>query len=114
LEKLIMTRTKFIAHTLLAGFALLNLSTALKASVAPITINRGSHGAAVIIDSENIPVDDKASPTSPNRSFPKLMSRGSHGASLATKASTMKSDMHAFAPPTFATRGSHGAAIIVN
>lgn len=58
-----MTYTKLIAHTLLAGFALLNLSTALKASATPITVTRGSHGAAVVVDSENIPVDTKASPT---------------------------------------------------
>ncbi len=109
-----MTRTKFIAHTLLAGFALLNLGTALKASATPIIVTRGSHGAAVIVESDNIPVDAKASPTSPNRDFPKLMSRGSHGASLATGGSAMKSDMQAFAAPTFATRGSHGAAIIIN
>jgi hypothetical protein len=109
-----MTRTKFIAHTLLAGFALLNLSTALKASAAPIIVTRGSHGAAVIVDSENIPVDAKASPTSPNHAFPGLMSRGSHGASLATEASAVKPNMQAFATPTSATRGSHGASVIVN
>jgi hypothetical protein len=109
-----MAYTKLIAHTLLAGFALLNLTTALKASAAPIIVTRGSHGAAIIVDSENIPVDAKASPTSPNRDFPELMSRDSHGASLATEGSAMKSDMQAFAAPTFATRGSHGAAIIVN
>jgi hypothetical protein len=109
-----MARTKFIAHTLLAGFALLNISTALKASAAPIIVTRGSHGAAVIVDSDNIPVDAKASPTSPNRNFPKLMSRGSHGASFTTEGSKMKPGMQAFAAPTFATRGSHGATIIVN
>jgi hypothetical protein len=109
-----MTRTKFIAHTLLAGFALLNLGTALKASAAPIIVTRGSHGAAVIVDSDTIPVDAKASPNSPNHAFPGLMSRGSHGASLATEASEMKPNMQAFATPTFATRGSHGASIIVN
>jgi hypothetical protein len=109
-----MTRTKFIAHTLLAGFALLNLSTALKASAAPIIVTRGSHGAAVIVESDHIPVDAKASPTSPNRDFPGLMSRGSHGASLATEGSVMKANMQAFAAPSFVTRGSHGASIIVN
>jgi hypothetical protein len=109
-----MTRTKLIAHTLLAGFALLNLSTALKASAAPITINRGSHGAAVIIDSENVPVDVKPLSNSPSRAFPELMSRGPHGASYATEGYAMKSDTQAFAAPTFVNRGSHGASILVD
>jgi hypothetical protein len=109
-----MTRTKFIAHTLLAGFALLNLSTALKAIATPITVTRGSHGAAVIIDSENIPVDAKALPTSPNRSFPKLMTRGSHGANIMSAASQMRSDKQAISVPNLMARGSHGAAVIVN
>jgi hypothetical protein len=114
LEKLIMTYTKLIAHTLLAGFALLNLTTALKASATPITVTRGPNGAAVIIDSENIPVDAKASPTSPNRSFPELMTRGSHGASFVTAASQMKSEKQAISVPNLVTRGSHGAAVIAN
>ncbi len=52
-----MTHTKVIAHALLAGFAVLNLGTALKANASPITVTRGSHGAAFIVDSEKIPVD---------------------------------------------------------
>jgi hypothetical protein len=114
LEKLIMTRTKFIAHTLLAGFALLNLTTALKASATPVTVTRGSHGAVVIIDAENIPVDAKASPISPNRSFPELMTRGSHGASIVSAASQMKSGKQAISVPDLMARGSHGAAVIAN
>ena len=109
-----MTYTKLIAHTLLAGFALLNLSTAVKASATPITVTRGSHGAAAIIDSENIPVDAKASQTSPNRSFPELMTRGSHGASVVSDASQMKSDKQAMSVPNLMARGPHGAAVIAN
>jgi len=109
-----MTYTKLIAHTLLAGFALLNLSTALKASATPVTVTRGSHGAAVIIDAENIPVDAKASTTSPNRSFPELTTRGSHGASVVSAASQMKSNKQAFSVPDLTARGSHGAAVIAN
>jgi hypothetical protein len=109
-----MTRTKLFAHTLLAGFAVLNLGTALKASASPVTVNRGPHGAAFIVNSDNIPVDTKSLPTSSNRSFPNLMTRGSHGASVITSAAAMKSDEQAIAVPHLVTRGSHGAAIITN
>jgi hypothetical protein len=109
-----MTRTKRIAHTLLAGFAVLNLGTALKANAAPITVTRGSHGAAFIVDSDHIPVDAKSLPTSPNPTFPELTTRGSHGASIVTAASVMKSEMQAFAVPTLVNRGPHGASMIAN
>jgi hypothetical protein len=109
-----MTRTKLIAHALLAGFAILNLGTMLKANAAPITVTRGSHGAAFIVDSDNIPVDAKSLPTSPNHTFPELTIRGSHGASIANTAAVMKSDMQAFGVPTLVNRGSHGASIIVH
>jgi hypothetical protein len=114
LEKLIMTRTKLIARTLLTSFALFNLSTAPKATAAPIIVNREPHGAAFIVNSETIPADLKSLLNTSKRSFPALMIRGSHGASFVTATSAMKSDKQAVAVPPLVTRGSHGAAIIAN
>jgi hypothetical protein len=109
-----MTCTKLFAHTLLAGFTLLNLSTALKASATPITVTRGSHGAAFIVDADNVPVGSKSLPNSPNRSFPVLMTRGSHRAARVVTSSMMTSNKQAVAVPTLVTRGPHGAASVAN
>ncbi|NJR56460.1 MAG: hypothetical protein HC768_19050, partial [Acaryochloris sp. CRU_2_0] len=60
-----MTRTKVLTHALLASFALFNIATTPKANAEPITVNRGSNGAAFIVDSKHIPLDAKTQPQTP-------------------------------------------------
>ncbi len=107
-----MTRTKLFTHTLLAGFALFNVATAPQANAEYVTITRGSNGAATIVKADKIPVDAQTQPNSPSHSFPKLVTKGPHGAvTLSTKSRSMKSEV-SVSVPNVITRGPNGAAVI--
>ncbi|MGB8702279.1 MAG: hypothetical protein WCD18_22915 [Thermosynechococcaceae cyanobacterium] len=108
-----MSHAKVLVHACLAGFALFNIASAPQANASPVTVIRGSHGAAFIVESDRIPVDARPLPSTPSQSFPKLATRGSHGAAQILSAS---SETHPNRPmtsvPNIIIRGPHSTAFV--
>ena len=75
-----MQRHKLLVHSLLAGFALLSLHQAPKASAETVWVQRGSHGAIQVVDRDRLPTGATPLSITGSQGFPDLVSRGSHGA----------------------------------
>lgn len=86
-----MQRNKLLVHSLLAGFALLSLSQAPKASAETVWVQRGSHGAIQVVDRDRLPSGATPLNISGSQGFPNLVYRGSHGAAnLANREKKMQ------------------------
>ena len=99
-----MNLTKAFTYTVLPGLAALTLGLGLTpdAQAKPVLVQRGSHGANFIVDADNIP----AGATRLTVSAP--------GAAAQDTAQTEQKTSKQPRPTKITTRGSHGAAVIVN
>jgi hypothetical protein len=95
-----MQRHKLLVRSLLAGITFLNLSQIPKALAEPTWVQRGSHGAIQIVDSDRLPVGAMKLPSASRLDSPKLVIRGSHGAfQLANDESITEQKMTETQPP---------------
>ncbi|MGB8702249.1 MAG: hypothetical protein WCD18_22765 [Thermosynechococcaceae cyanobacterium] len=75
-----MLRNKVLTHSLLASIALVTFTQSFKAEAKPIWVQRGSHGAVQVVESDRLPIGTTALPTGSGHHYPNLVSKGSHGA----------------------------------
>jgi hypothetical protein len=105
------------------------LSTAAFATATVLSLGMTTHAASAQAQSilvtrgshgaistvDAVPVGSTALPTTPSQSYPKLVTRGSGGAAHIVNETVETKPMTPFhSTPKLMTRGSHGAAHIIN
>ena len=107
-----MKLTTVFTRSVLAAITVLNVSVASQALAEPITVQRGSHGGSLIVDSDNIPVDATRQVGRSGRSKA-VIQRGPRGAYQVGRKSAQRS-AHRSSGQRLITRGPNGAGFITN